>query len=89
VWVWHLTKAIRPAFEGDGARLYGGRWNHPGAAVVYAAETVSLAVLEFFVHLDARDSPDLVVVGAEVPADARLPGPVDVPQEVAGCSLAS
>lgn len=72
MWVWRLAKASRPAFEGEGARLYGGRWNHPGVAVVYAAESVSLAVLEFFVHLDARDSPDLVVVGAEVPGGVKV-----------------
>lgn len=67
-----MAKASRPAFEAEGARLYGGRWNHPGVAVVYAAESVSLAVLEFFVHLDTRDSPHLVVVGAELPADVNV-----------------
>jgi RES domain-containing protein len=72
VWVWRLSKASRPAFEGEGARLYGGRWNHPGVAVVYTAESIALAVLEFFVHLDAPDSPDLVVVGAEVPGDLQI-----------------
>ncbi len=38
--------------SGEGARLYGGRWNSPGRAVVYAAESVALAVLEVRVHLD-------------------------------------
>ncbi len=37
-----------------GARLAGGRWNHPGEAVVYVSGTLSLAALELFVHLDAR-----------------------------------
>ena len=40
------------AFTGEGARLYGGRWNSPGHAVVYAAAARSLAVLEMLVHLD-------------------------------------
>ena len=40
------------AFTGDGARLYGGRWNSPGQPVVYTAATASLAVLEMLVHLD-------------------------------------
>lgn len=67
MWVWRLTKPRRASFDGEGARLYGGRWNHPGLAVVYAAESLSLAVLELFVHLNPYDAPDLVAVGAEVP----------------------
>ena len=53
--VWRLTKArhARTAFDGEGARLYGGRWNSPGTRVVYTASTPSLAVLEVLVHLQA------------------------------------
>jgi RES domain-containing protein len=40
------------AFTGEGARLYGGRWNSPGHPVVYAAGSRALAVLEMLVHLD-------------------------------------
>jgi RES domain-containing protein len=40
------------AFDGAGARLYGGRWNSPGIAVVYASEHQSLATLEVRVHID-------------------------------------
>ncbi len=38
------------AFDGEGARLYGGRWNSPGHAVVYLADSRSLAALESLVH---------------------------------------
>jgi len=52
---WRITKARHAgtAFTGLGARLYGGRWNRPGRAVVYTAGSVSLAVLEMLVHLEA------------------------------------
>jgi RES domain-containing protein len=52
---WRITKQrhVRTAFSGEGARLYGGRWNSPGVPVVYVAESQSLAVLEVLVHLDA------------------------------------
>lgn len=50
---WHLVKGkfANEAFSGEGARLYGGRWNSPGHPLVYAAEQASLAVLELLVHL--------------------------------------
>jgi RES domain-containing protein len=44
---------VKEAFSGEGARLYGGRWNSPGARLVYTAEHASLAVLEMLVHLDS------------------------------------
>ena len=57
--VWRIVKQkhAKTAFSGEGARLYGGRWNHPGTAMIYAAESQSLAILEMLVHLD---SPDLL-----------------------------
>lgn len=38
------------AFTGEGARTYGGRWNTPGIAAVYLAESRALAALETVVH---------------------------------------
>lgn len=39
------------AFDGEGARLYGGRWNSPGVPLVYTADSLALCCLEIFVHL--------------------------------------
>jgi RES domain-containing protein len=47
-----LERFSSDAFTGEGARLFGGRWNSPGQAVVYTASSRSLAVLEMLVHLD-------------------------------------
>ena len=47
------TKYLEEAFDGEGARLYGGRWNSPGNSAVYTAEHASLAVLEVLVHLES------------------------------------
>jgi len=47
------TRLAARAFDGEGARRYGGRWNSPGTRVVYTAQSVSLAVLELLVHLQA------------------------------------
>ena len=50
---WRVVKRSREseAFSGEGARRYGGRWNHRGTAVVYVSESLALAALELFVHL--------------------------------------
>jgi RES domain-containing protein len=40
------------AFDGEGARLYGGRWNSPGRPAVYLADSRALAALEVLVHLN-------------------------------------
>lgn len=51
---WRITrkKYVTEAFTGEGAKLFGGRWNPPGYAVVYLAQNLSLAILELMVHLD-------------------------------------
>lgn len=50
---WRIVRAARAksAFTGEGARIYGGRWNSPGTAVIYVSEHESLAALELLVHL--------------------------------------
>jgi RES domain-containing protein len=51
---WRIVKSSRAgsAFDGEGARLYGGRWNSPGTRMVYASESVALAILEILVNLE-------------------------------------
>ena len=56
---WRIVRAarVKSAFTGEGARIYGGRWNSPGTAVIYVSEHESLAALELLVHLTPL-SPD-------------------------------
>lgn len=56
------------AFDGEGARLYGGRWNSPGVPAVYLAESRALAALEILVHAP-REALRLnwIVIELEVP----------------------
>ena len=70
---WRLVKArwADAAFDGEGARRYGGRWNSVGTRVAYASESAALAVLEVLVHLQSS-----AALGAYVLV------PVDVPVEL-------
>lgn len=53
---WRVTapQYADSAFSGLGAKAYGGRFNSVGTAVVYAAESLALAMLETLVQAGDR-----------------------------------
>ncbi|HJT89168.1 MAG TPA: RES family NAD+ phosphorylase [Bryobacteraceae bacterium] len=56
------------AATGEGARLYGGRWNSRGVRVVYASTSLALAAVETFVNLEPNLRPaDLVSIEGNIP----------------------
>ncbi len=69
---WRLVKDKHAAnaFDGEGAWLFGGRWNSRGTRVVYASATQSLAALETLVHLNPPVLFQFVVIPIEF--DERL-----------------
>ena len=75
--VWRLCKRRHAAFDGEGARLAGGRWNRPGGAVVYTSESLALAALELgdpLVHVPGRrDRPGLLERGLRIVGLEDLP----------------
>jgi RES domain-containing protein len=76
---WRITKRkhARDAFTGEGACEFGGRWNNPGTAIVYTAQSQSLAALEMLVHLDSSELlAKYVLIGVEF--DQALVRPVDL-----------
>ena len=67
---WRLVKTrfASSAFDGEGARLYGARWNSPGVAIAYAADSPALAVLEVLAHLQStRHLESYSMIGADIP----------------------
>ena len=76
--IWRIARDAHQALDGEGARLNGGRWNTEGVAVVYASKSLSLAVLEYLVHIDPALVPDdLLAVEIELPDDPALGAVVD------------
>lgn len=71
--VWRLVTArfAATAFSGEGARLYGGRWNHKGTPLVYTSGTQSLAMLEMLVQDDPLRAR-YVVMAAAIPEVVRV-----------------
>lgn len=66
------AKYAADAFSGAGGLEASGRWHHKGRHIVYAAPALSLAALEYFVHLGRRDSRiSFMSVRATVPDDIR------------------
>jgi len=54
-----------------GASIYGGRWNHKGTPVIYAAQSRALCALEVLANAGELAS-DYVVTPIEVPDDVAV-----------------
>lgn len=71
--VWRMTTARHAdtAFSGEGARLYGGRWNPKGVPMIYTAGSQSLAMLEMLVQ-DAPLRAHYVMIPATLPDRLKI-----------------
>lgn len=59
---------VASAFDGFGARTYGGRWNSIGSLCVYLGISRALCVLESLVHLTITDlAQDYSMLSVEIP----------------------
>ncbi len=67
--VYHLgqTRFARQ-LTGEGARLFGGRWNKIGQACIYTSEARSLCVLEYAANTSLYEiANDLAMTAYEIP----------------------
>lgn len=51
------TEIYKEDLSGNGAKLFGGRWNSVGLPVLYTTENISLSVLEILVRTDMQSIP--------------------------------
>jgi RES domain-containing protein len=76
------------AASGEGARLYGGRWNSRGVRVVYVSTSLALAAVETFVNLEPNLRPaDLVFIQGAIPDPIEI-GRLDLKKLPAGWNTA-
>ena len=67
---WRIVKSsyAAQAFDGEGARVLGGRWNSPGHRVVYTSQSAALATLEILVHLGPSSAlASWVLIACRIP----------------------
>lgn len=54
--------------SGEGARIFGGRWNNKGIECLYTSENRALAILEYTANVNIEDIPkSLSLVSIEIP----------------------
>jgi RES domain-containing protein len=73
--IWRLSKIkyATTAFDGEGARRAGGRWNSKGTAIVYCSATLSLTALETLVHMDVADfGSSRAAIRVEIPDNIAM-----------------
>jgi len=67
---------------GEGARLFGGRWNHKLTPCIYTSESRALALLEYTVNINIEDIPralsitiiEIPTIGIQEIEEVQLPG---------------
>lgn len=82
--LFRIAKAKRiDDLSGEGARIYGGRWNDKGVAIIYTSESRALAALEYLVHTPMVIAPaNLSIIRLTLPDSI-------VPQQISISSLPS
>ena len=79
--VWRIEKSeyLKTFLTGEGAKLYGGRWNNKGTPVVYTSESIALAAWEKYIHVNRTQqgviplaAVDLNLVKIMIPEDIEI-----------------
>ncbi len=71
--VYRLVQAAyrHEPLSGQGAAMYGGRWNPKSIPLLYTTESPALSLLEVLVHLNPKHIPDYYLVTIDVPDSLR------------------
>ena len=73
--VWRICKAIyaQRSFSGEGGLKAAARWHHKGHRIVYTSQSLSLATVELWLHVDPEEPlTSYVAVSAEIPENLSV-----------------
>ena len=72
--LWRIEKSVfaKEVRSGNGARIYGGRWNSPGRPAIYCAGSLSLAMLEVLAYVSTEEDAGEKRVFFTVAVDDKL-----------------
>ncbi len=90
---WRITKKkyAAQAMTGEGAKLWGGRWNPQSTPAIYTSDSLALAILELIVHTDSQeDIMDYVAIPVQFASDRITTWPIDkLPNDWASLPISS
>jgi RES domain-containing protein len=72
--LWRISN--HHSLNGEGGRLYAGRWNSVGSPIVYLADSTGSAMVEVLVHLQVEDGqtpPSYTLLRIAVPDTLEIP----------------
>jgi RES domain-containing protein len=81
--LWRVVTGPHRIWSGEGARLFGQRWNPPGLSAIYTGTSFAVCLVEILVHANRKSPPSAArFVEAVAPDDisredidpAALPG---------------
>ena len=68
--LWRIVTGSHPVWSGEGARIYGQRWNPPGLPAIYTGTSFAVSLIELLVHANRKSPPSGArFVEADVPDD--------------------
>ena len=68
--LFRMVTGPHPIWSGEGARLFGQRWNPPGLPAIYTGTTFAICLVEILVHANRKSAPSAArFVEADVPDD--------------------
>ena len=68
--LWRIVTGKHPIWSGEGARLFGQRWNPPGYPAIYTGTSFAVCLVEVLVHANRTAPPSAArYVEAIVPDD--------------------
>ena len=55
--LWRIVTGAHSIWSGEGARLFGQRWNPPGLSAIYTGTSFAVCLVEVLVHANRKTPP--------------------------------